>query len=182
MSKVFSSNLSASDGFSRRLWSISWRPSLWRILFLTEVCCMKGNWCSQVCKADLTATHLCSLTFYKESYRVRFGPFPENTKLIDAYLFLFDEFLLITKIKRNKKVQPVDVSLNFPTVNICCTEATVRSMCAEVCWSGAEPPEAAAEPGAGAVSEGGIHLHSSGSASFSRPTPAQEYWPAQCFK
>ncbi|KAM4618764.1 LOW QUALITY PROTEIN: pleckstrin homology domain-containing family G member 7 [Polymixia lowei] len=27
----------------------------------------------------------------------------ENTKLIDAYLFLFDEFLLITKIKRNKK-------------------------------------------------------------------------------
>uniref|UniRef100_A0A3Q1FDP6 Pleckstrin homology domain containing, family G (with RhoGef domain) member 7 n=1 Tax=Acanthochromis polyacanthus TaxID=80966 RepID=A0A3Q1FDP6_9TELE len=28
----------------------------------------------------------------------------ENTKLIDVYLFLFDEFLLITKIKRNKKV------------------------------------------------------------------------------
>uniref|UniRef100_A0A3Q2DT96 Pleckstrin homology domain containing, family G (with RhoGef domain) member 7 n=1 Tax=Cyprinodon variegatus TaxID=28743 RepID=A0A3Q2DT96_CYPVA len=27
----------------------------------------------------------------------------ENTKLIDVYLFLFDEFLLITKIKRNKK-------------------------------------------------------------------------------
>uniref|UniRef100_A0A3P9LHU4 Pleckstrin homology domain containing, family G (with RhoGef domain) member 7 n=1 Tax=Oryzias latipes TaxID=8090 RepID=A0A3P9LHU4_ORYLA len=27
----------------------------------------------------------------------------ENTKLIDAYLFLFDEFLLITKIKKNKK-------------------------------------------------------------------------------
>uniref|UniRef100_A0A3P9PYI9 Pleckstrin homology domain containing, family G (with RhoGef domain) member 7 n=1 Tax=Poecilia reticulata TaxID=8081 RepID=A0A3P9PYI9_POERE len=28
----------------------------------------------------------------------------ENTKLIDVYLFLFDEFLLITKIKRSKKV------------------------------------------------------------------------------
>ncbi|KAM4573333.1 pleckstrin homology domain-containing family G member 7 isoform 2-T3 [Odontesthes bonariensis] len=27
----------------------------------------------------------------------------ENTKLVDVYLFLFDEFLLITKIKRNKK-------------------------------------------------------------------------------
>ncbi|KAM9754187.1 pleckstrin homology domain-containing family G member 7 isoform 1-T2 [Menidia menidia] len=27
----------------------------------------------------------------------------ENTKLIDVYLFLFDEFLLITKLKRNKK-------------------------------------------------------------------------------
>ncbi|KAM7414332.1 hypothetical protein PAMA_019243 [Pampus argenteus] len=27
----------------------------------------------------------------------------ENTKLIDVYLFLFDEFLLITKMKRNKK-------------------------------------------------------------------------------
>ncbi|MEQ2247016.1 hypothetical protein ILYODFUR_004993, partial [Ilyodon furcidens] len=27
----------------------------------------------------------------------------ENTKLIDVYLFLFDEFLLITKIKRTKK-------------------------------------------------------------------------------
>uniref|UniRef100_A0AAV2L567 PH domain-containing protein n=1 Tax=Knipowitschia caucasica TaxID=637954 RepID=A0AAV2L567_KNICA len=27
----------------------------------------------------------------------------ENTKLLDVYLFLFDEFLLITKIKRNKK-------------------------------------------------------------------------------
>lgn len=30
---------------------------------------------------------------------------PENTKLVDVYLFLFDEFLLITKIKRNKKVR-----------------------------------------------------------------------------
>ena len=29
---------------------------------------------------------------------------PENTKMVDVYLFLFDEFLLITKIKRNKKV------------------------------------------------------------------------------
>uniref|UniRef100_A0A8C5GJ79 Pleckstrin homology domain-containing family G member 7-like n=1 Tax=Gouania willdenowi TaxID=441366 RepID=A0A8C5GJ79_GOUWI len=28
----------------------------------------------------------------------------ENTKLVEVYLFLFDEFLLITKIKRNKKV------------------------------------------------------------------------------
>uniref|UniRef100_A0A3P8V4L5 Pleckstrin homology domain containing, family G (with RhoGef domain) member 7 n=1 Tax=Cynoglossus semilaevis TaxID=244447 RepID=A0A3P8V4L5_CYNSE len=27
----------------------------------------------------------------------------ENAKLVDVYLFLFDEFLLITKIKRNKK-------------------------------------------------------------------------------
>ncbi|CAJ1056976.1 pleckstrin homology domain-containing family G member 7 [Xyrichtys novacula] len=27
----------------------------------------------------------------------------ENTKLVDVYMFLFDEFLLITKIKRNKK-------------------------------------------------------------------------------
>lgn len=28
---------------------------------------------------------------------------PENTKMVDVYLFLFDEFLLITKIKKNKK-------------------------------------------------------------------------------
>lgn len=33
-----------------------------------------------------------------------FGLIPENAKLIDVYVFLFDEFLLITKIKRNKKV------------------------------------------------------------------------------
>lgn len=38
--------------------------------------------------------------------------------MIDVYLFLFDEFLLITKIKRNKKVQPVDVGLDVPRVNI----------------------------------------------------------------
>lgn len=38
--------------------------------------------------------------------------------MIDVYLFLFDEFLLITKIKRNKKVRPVDVALSFPTENI----------------------------------------------------------------
>ncbi|KAI5623917.1 pleckstrin-likey domain-containing family G member 7 isoform X1, partial [Silurus asotus] len=29
----------------------------------------------------------------------------ENSKLIETHLFLFDEFLLITKVKRNKKVQ-----------------------------------------------------------------------------
>lgn len=34
-----------------------------------------------------------------------YGSPPENTKLVDVYLFLFDEFLLITKIKRNKKVR-----------------------------------------------------------------------------
>lgn len=28
----------------------------------------------------------------------------ESTRLLDAYLFLFDDLLLITKIKRNKKV------------------------------------------------------------------------------
>ncbi|NXD57296.1 PKHG7 protein, partial [Corvus moneduloides] len=28
----------------------------------------------------------------------------ESTRLLDVYLFLFDDFLLITKIKRNKKV------------------------------------------------------------------------------
>lgn len=40
----------------------------------------------------------------------------ENTKLIDAYLFLFDEFLLITKIKRNKKrsVGPEQNPLRLP--------------------------------------------------------------------
>ncbi|NXI11981.1 PKHG7 protein, partial [Irena cyanogastra] len=27
----------------------------------------------------------------------------ESTRLLDVYLFLFDDFLLITKIKRNKK-------------------------------------------------------------------------------
>ncbi|NXF35420.1 PKHG7 protein, partial [Nyctibius bracteatus] len=27
----------------------------------------------------------------------------ENTRLLDVYLFLFDDFLLITKTKRNKK-------------------------------------------------------------------------------
>uniref|UniRef100_A0A668A309 Pleckstrin homology domain containing, family G (with RhoGef domain) member 7 n=1 Tax=Myripristis murdjan TaxID=586833 RepID=A0A668A309_9TELE len=32
----------------------------------------------------------------------------ENAKLIDVYLFLFDEFLLITKIKRNKKNLELD--------------------------------------------------------------------------
>lgn len=36
----------------------------------------------------------------------------ENTKLIDVYLFLFDEFLLITKIKRNKKQRSVGPEQN----------------------------------------------------------------------
>lgn len=60
-------------------------------------------------------------------------------------------------------------------------EAAVWSVRAEVCRPGAEPPEAAAEPGAGSVSKGGMHLHSPGSAPLSRPTPAEEYRPAQCF-
>lgn len=34
----------------------------------------------------------------------------ENGKLQNVYLFLFDEFLLITKIKRNKKVGPIRFS------------------------------------------------------------------------
>lgn len=34
-----------------------------------------------------------------------FPVWTENSKLNDVYLFLFDEFLLITKVKRNKKVQ-----------------------------------------------------------------------------
>ncbi|XP_069558053.1 pleckstrin homology domain-containing family G member 7 [Brachyistius frenatus] len=40
----------------------------------------------------------------------------ENTKLVDVYLFLFDEFLLITKTKRNKKksVGPEQNSLRLP--------------------------------------------------------------------
>ncbi|KAJ4938086.1 hypothetical protein JOQ06_002712 [Pogonophryne albipinna] len=40
----------------------------------------------------------------------------ENTKLNDVYLFLFDEFLLITKIKRNKKrsVGPEQNPLRLP--------------------------------------------------------------------
>uniref|UniRef100_A0A3Q3H051 Pleckstrin homology domain containing, family G (with RhoGef domain) member 7 n=1 Tax=Labrus bergylta TaxID=56723 RepID=A0A3Q3H051_9LABR len=37
----------------------------------------------------------------------------ENTKLVDVYLFLFDEFLLITKIKRNKKQNPLRPPLNM---------------------------------------------------------------------
>ncbi|XP_016888457.1 pleckstrin homology domain-containing family G member 7 [Cynoglossus semilaevis] len=40
----------------------------------------------------------------------------ENAKLVDVYLFLFDEFLLITKIKRNKKrsVGPDQNPLKLP--------------------------------------------------------------------
>ncbi|XP_059190376.1 pleckstrin homology domain-containing family G member 7 [Centropristis striata] len=40
----------------------------------------------------------------------------ENAKLIDVYLFLFDEFLLITKIKRNKKrsIGPEQNPLRLP--------------------------------------------------------------------
>ncbi|XP_053174833.1 pleckstrin homology domain-containing family G member 7 [Scomber japonicus] len=40
----------------------------------------------------------------------------ENTKMIDVYLFLFDEFLLITKIKRNKKrsIGPEQNPLKMP--------------------------------------------------------------------
>ncbi|XP_029010721.1 pleckstrin homology domain-containing family G member 7 isoform X2 [Betta splendens] len=40
----------------------------------------------------------------------------ENAKLIDVFLFLFDEFLLITKIKRNKKrsIGPEQNSLRLP--------------------------------------------------------------------
>ncbi|XP_044049865.1 pleckstrin homology domain-containing family G member 7 isoform X2 [Siniperca chuatsi] len=40
----------------------------------------------------------------------------ENTKQIDVYLFLFDEFLLITKIKRNKKrsIGPEQNPLRLP--------------------------------------------------------------------
>uniref|UniRef100_A0A8C6PWM6 Pleckstrin homology and RhoGEF domain containing G7 n=1 Tax=Nothobranchius furzeri TaxID=105023 RepID=A0A8C6PWM6_NOTFU len=36
----------------------------------------------------------------------------ENTKQIDVYLFLFDEFLLITKIKRNKKQNTLRLQQN----------------------------------------------------------------------
>lgn len=38
---------------------------------------------------------------------------PENAKLHDVYLFLFDDFLLITKIKRNKKVLPISDLLHI---------------------------------------------------------------------
>ncbi|XP_061825906.1 pleckstrin homology domain-containing family G member 7 isoform X1 [Nerophis lumbriciformis] len=40
----------------------------------------------------------------------------ENSKLIDVYLFLFDEFLLITKLKRNKKrsIGPEQNPLRLP--------------------------------------------------------------------
>lgn len=54
--------------------------------------------------------------------------------------------------------------------------------CAEGSRPGAEPTQAAAEPGAGSAAEGGKHLHRGGPARLTGSTPAQEHWPAQCFK
>lgn len=54
-----------------------------------------------------------------------FGSLPENTKLVDVYLFLFDEFLLITKMKRSKKVWHCSQSeLHHGTYLVVCTEAS----------------------------------------------------------
>lgn len=41
----------------------------------------------------------------------------ENTRFLDVYLFLFDDFLLITKTKRNKKkIGGVDISSMYPSL------------------------------------------------------------------
>lgn len=58
----------------------------------------------------------------------------------------------------------------------------VVTSCVAVDRSGVESSEAAAEPGAGSAAEGGMHLHGSGPARLSGPTPAQEHWSAQCLK
>lgn len=67
---------------------------------------MKGNWCWQVRTAGMKPKLITCVVFRVEQNLTPsfFGSFTENAKLIDVCLFLFDEFLLITKIKRSKKV------------------------------------------------------------------------------
>lgn len=117
---------------SFRVWSISWRPSLWRISSPTGVCCTRGSWCSQV---GTDSSVICSrsrdtsgdLTLFF------FGSLLENTKLVDVYLFLFDEFLLITKIKRNKKVRRCSQP-ELGRVQVCrVASELVHSVCVCVC-------------------------------------------------
>lgn len=61
---------------------------------------------------------LCDLVVQENLTPSVFGSLLENAKLIDVYLFLFDEFLLITKIKRNKKVRHCDLSWRFSGVDV----------------------------------------------------------------
>lgn len=68
---------------------------------------------------------LCDLLVQENLTPSVFGSLLENAKLIDVYLFLFDEFLLITKIKRNKKVRYYDPSWRFTGVDV------QSSVCAE---------------------------------------------------
>lgn len=53
----------------------------------------------------------------------------ENTKQQEVYLFLFDEFLLITKIKRNKKVRLCNGLKNV------CIYKRRESLSVVCCWS-----------------------------------------------
>ena len=117
---------------SFRVWSISWRPSLWRISSPTGVSCTKGSWCSQVgTDSNVICSRSCDTS--KDLTLFFFGSLLENTKLIDVYLFLFDEFLLITKIKRNKKVRCCSQP-ELDRVQVC-RDASVRvhSVCVCVC-------------------------------------------------
>lgn len=119
--------------------------------------------------------HFSCSALWTKSLILCFGSLPENTKLIDVYLFLFDEFLLITKIKRNKKVcRPLAL---IPTRFR--NSGSHFSLSAEVHKFWAELSEAAAEPGAGSAAEGGLHLHGSGPAHLFGPTPAEEHRSAQ---
>lgn len=52
-------------------------------------------------------------------FTVSFPVWTENAKLNDVYMFLFDEFLLITKVKRNKKVQYIKGFVSNCSVSNC---------------------------------------------------------------
>ncbi|XP_053572878.1 pleckstrin homology domain-containing family G member 7 [Bombina bombina] len=41
----------------------------------------------------------------------------ESTRVLDVYLFLFDDFLLITKIKRNKRKATIESNLMYPALH-----------------------------------------------------------------
>lgn len=173
---------------SFRVWSISWRPSLWRISSPTGVCCTRGSWCSQV-GTDSSVICPRSRDTSRDLTLFFFGSLLENTKLVDVYLFLFDEFLLITKIKRNKKVRRCSQP-ELGRVQVCRVASElvhsvcvcVLSSCVAVHGSRSESSEGAAEPGAGSAAEGGVHVHGSGPARLSGPAPAEEHWSAQRLK
>lgn len=81
--KMFPSH--PSDCFSSRILNISSSPSPWRISFLTEVCCTKGNWCSQVWPGGIDPKRFMCLVLSVEHNLTRFYFFLFITREHKAY-------------------------------------------------------------------------------------------------